>query len=296
MGMDGLGSVTMMGTNALIRRSALLSIGGYQPGLAEDLATSVALHAAGWRSAYVPEPLAPGLAPPDVAAWFTQQLKWARGVFEMLLTVYPRVFKRLTWGQRLSYAIRMTNYWAGPFVCVHLLSTVAVLISGSSVAQADFQQYLLHLFPVTLINVLIHQIAMSLWRHPSTPTTSLWRAVSLVYFTWPVYTLAWVMAVLRVPLAFRPTPKTARGNLNPQWVLPQTVTLLLLAWGMWASFASGKADQLWVLLGFAGLQGGLLLLVLCQRLRPHRLKGLLAQARSGQRVGPVAERCRGDVD
>ena len=88
MGMDRLGSATLIGSNALIRRSALESIGGYRPGLAEDLATSIALHAEGWKSAYVAEPLAPGLAPPDVAAWFTQQLKWSRGVFEILLTDY----------------------------------------------------------------------------------------------------------------------------------------------------------------------------------------------------------------
>lgn len=62
-GMDTLGSVTMMGSNSLIRREALLSIGNYQPGLAEDLATSFAMHSQGWRSAYVAEPLAPGLAP-----------------------------------------------------------------------------------------------------------------------------------------------------------------------------------------------------------------------------------------
>src|SRR5690606_40688904 len=61
---------------ALIRRTALESINGYQPGLAEDLATSLQLQAAGWHSVYVPHPLAPGLAPPDLAAWFVQQFKW----------------------------------------------------------------------------------------------------------------------------------------------------------------------------------------------------------------------------
>jgi hypothetical protein len=35
--------------------------GGYRPGLAEDLETSLALHARGWKSAYVCEPLAPGM-------------------------------------------------------------------------------------------------------------------------------------------------------------------------------------------------------------------------------------------
>src|SRR5262249_26565248 len=147
-GMDGLKSVTKMGSNALVRRTALLAIGGYQPGLAEDLATSVALHAAGWSSRYVAEPLAPGLAPADLAAWFTQQFKWARGVFEVLLTTCPRLFPRLTWGQRLAYAVRTTKYWIGPIACVHLALTIVALGSRDRTIQAGFEQYLVHLCPL----------------------------------------------------------------------------------------------------------------------------------------------------
>jgi cellulose synthase/poly-beta-1,6-N-acetylglucosamine synthase-like glycosyltransferase len=110
LGAYTIGGSTLMGSNALIRRVALDSIGGYQPGLAEDLATSINLHAAGWKSAYIAEPLAPGLAPPTFNAWFIQQMKWARGVFELLVSSYPRLFSRLTWGQRPAYAVRMTKY------------------------------------------------------------------------------------------------------------------------------------------------------------------------------------------
>lgn len=282
LGMDALGGVTMMGSNALIRRSALVSIGGYRAGLAEDLATSVALHAAGWRSAYVAEPLAPGLAPSNIAAWFTQQLKWARGVFELLLTVYPRVFPHLTWGQRLCYAVRMTKYWIGPVIAVHLFLTIGVVWSQSPPSQRHFEQYLLFGLPFALMEVLNRQVAMLVWRHPSTPPTSLWRAVALVYFSWPVYLLAWLMAMFRVPLAFRPTPKSANGSLNPIWMVPQVTTLLLLLSGIVTLPPSANGFPRPILLGFAALQGGLQLLVLCQRLRPHRIKELLADARAAK--------------
>ncbi len=63
VGADGLGSTTLVGSNALIRRAALESINGYQPGLAEDLATSLALHAEGWDSVYINKPLAPRTRP-----------------------------------------------------------------------------------------------------------------------------------------------------------------------------------------------------------------------------------------
>lgn len=246
-GMEAVGGTTMMGSNALIRREALNDIGGYHPGLAEDLATSLALHAAGWKSAYVAEPLAPGMAPPDLSAWFTQQFKWARGVFELLVTAYPRLLPKLNWGLRLSYGVRMTKYLIGPIVCVHLFIALAALFAGES-ARQGLLDYLIHLSPVILCDILIRQSALRTWRHPSVPPTSLWSAVTLVVTTWPVYTLAWIMALLRLPLSFRLTPKQTSGRINPIWLLPQLATLLLLIVGSVTMVITSTSLHIWMLL------------------------------------------------
>lgn len=263
LGTDEIGGATLMGSNALIRRKALESIGGYQPGLAEDLATSIALHAAGWRSAYVAEPLAPGLAPPNFTAWFVQQLKWARGVFELLITAYPRFFPKLSWGQRLSYAVRMTKYWIGPAVAFHLFATIFILIFGSVPVRDAFHTYLIHLAPVALLDAIIRHTALRTWKHWAMPNTSLIRAMILVYATWPIYLLAWLMAVLRLPLAFRPTPKSASGELNPVWLLPQLIALLFLSTGILYTVVIGNHRPSLLLL-FAILQGVLQLMLLSQ--------------------------------
>jgi cellulose synthase (UDP-forming) len=268
MGADGLGCATLIGSNALIRRTALESIGGYQPGLAEDLATSLALHAAGWRSVYVAEPLAPGLAPPDLAAWFTQQLKWARGVFELLLTTYPRLFSRLTWRQRVVYGVRMTYYWIGPVAAVHICFVAALLLAGSRVAQVNFHLYLIHLLPLGFMMIVIRQVALNFWRHPTAPQTPLWRATALVYATWPVYALAWLLAVLRVPLTFRPTPKVARSQLNPLWLLPQVAALVILSAGIAYSLTIAHERRPLLVLCFGLAQAACQALLLWQGL--HR--------------------------
>lgn len=232
MGADRLGAVSMHGSSAVLRRQALDSIGGYRPGLAEDLATSIALHAAGWRSVYVAEPLAPGLAPADLASWFVQQFKWSRGVFEVLVVDYPRLFRRLSWAQRLAYLVRMTYYWTGSAVAIHLFFMMALLLGGSRVARLDFQQYLLHILPLGLCALTIQQFALRFWRHPRTPARPLWRPILLVSASWPVYTLAWLMAITRVPLRFRPTPKALSGRVKFSWVLPQIFSLAVLLFGM----------------------------------------------------------------
>lgn len=269
IGADAIRGATLVGTNALIRRTALESIGGYQPGLAEDLATSAALHAAKWGSVYVRRPLAPGLAPADLTAWFTQQLKWARGVFELFLTAYPHYFWQLALGQKVSYAVRMTYYWIGPVICLHLLATILTLYVGQERWLAAFEEYLLYLAPTAIMTVLIRHLSFRQWRHATEHVTTQWRAFLLIYATWPVYTAAWLMAVLRVPLAFRPTPKQADGRLNPLWLLPQMGTVLLLMMGMglawetlhgyWIFFAFTLAQvlaQIWMIIYWLLITGG----------------------------------------
>jgi cellulose synthase (UDP-forming) len=221
LGMDAVGSATLVGSNAVIRRKALDDLGGYRPGLAEDLATSVALHAAGWRSAYVAEPLAPGLAPADLAAWFSQQLKWSRGVFEVVVSDFPRLFPRLTAGQRLAYTVRGTYYLIGLMVGVHILFTLLYLNGGERVAHIDFTAYLEHILPLMIIALLIRQVAMRTLRHPSVAVRVLWRPMVLVMATWPVYLLGLVLTLLRVPIDYRPTPKAKGRNLSLLWLIPQ---------------------------------------------------------------------------
>ncbi|MCW3094758.1 MAG: hypothetical protein JWL77_376 [Chthonomonadaceae bacterium] len=262
IGMERLRSTTMMGSNSLLRRSALESIGGYRPGLAEDLATSIALHAEGWRSVYVAKPLAPGEAPPDLAAWFTQQLKWARGVFELLLTAYPRCWSRLTGGQRLGYLVRMTKYLIGPFIGIHLALTLLVLVSKNAAVVNFFQAYLLALLPVLLMDLLIRHTALATWRPPNGISTSVRRAIALVYVTFPIYTVAWVMALLRLPLSFVPTPKVAREGLSPIWRLPLFMAVLILGGAM--AVALNNPHRSAVVCAFSALQSIPILVLLWQ--------------------------------
>jgi cellulose synthase/poly-beta-1,6-N-acetylglucosamine synthase-like glycosyltransferase len=251
IGADSLRSATLIGSNALIRRKALDSIQGYQPGLAEDLATSIALHAAGWQSVYIAEPLAPGIAPPDLTSWFTQQLKWSRGVFELLLTAFPLKFSQLQLGHKVMYGVRMTYYWIGLFTAVHVLLTIGVLWSGSALALTRFEDYLMHLAPLIVMILLIRQLALQRWKHPSVGKVRLqWKPTVLVFATWPIYTVSWFMAILRVPLRFQPTPKTATGSLHPAWALPQIITAILLLAGLVFAFMMTKTFNV-VVFGFA---------------------------------------------
>jgi hypothetical protein len=83
----------------------------------------------------------------------------------------------------------------------------------------------------------------------------------LVYATWPVYLLAWVLACLRLPLGFRPTPKSMAAGVNPVWLLPQVAAVVLIGIGAaYTVIVEGHAVSL--LLSFALAQGLLQLILL----------------------------------
>jgi cellulose synthase (UDP-forming) len=120
MTMNKYGTVLAIGANCTFRRTALESIGGHAAGLAEDMHTSMQLHAKGWRSVYVPVIVARGLVPSTVSAYYKQQLKWSRGVFDLFVHVYPKAFQQIhlaakTALRRHSAALYVRVYFSDQF-------------------------------------------------------------------------------------------------------------------------------------------------------------------------------------
>lgn len=90
------------GSNVIIRRDALLSIGCTVKGrrhffdetsVTEDFATSFRLHAKGWRTDYVNQPYVVGMGPETLPAYFTQQMRWAMGTLAVGLQVAGQLLK-----------------------------------------------------------------------------------------------------------------------------------------------------------------------------------------------------------
>jgi hypothetical protein len=102
--------------------------------------------------------------------------------------------------------------------------------------------------------LIIRILALRRWRHWSLQNNLQGNPMALVYGTWPIYTLAWFMALLRIPLGFRPTPKTRSGRLNPSWLAPQIITSLLLIIGLGYTLFSKNGMDYLLVLAFATAQ------------------------------------------
>jgi cellulose synthase (UDP-forming) len=258
MGMHGCDAAPVWGSHSTFRRSALGSIGGYAPGLAEDLHTSLLLHVAGWKSVFVPEVTAYGLAPADMEAAVKQQFKWAHGVFDILFRVYRRKFRALSFKQNVAYALRCSYYLIGPVFLGHMIAVLTVLTTGSPVARASLAEYLMYAVPFAVSVLYVRRNA---WRDvPSPePLKTRWRGYIHTLMLWPVYSLALVSRVLMFKVRHISTPKNRSGRPHPYLVLPQAVLsaslLLAVAYRLSAGFEPIELLPMAFALGCAAAQG-----------------------------------------
>lgn len=210
MGLNGLGCAVAIGANCTFRRRALESIGGHGIGLAEDLVTSIRLHSEGWKSVYVPEIVSRGIVPEDAGSFYKQQLKWARGVYEVLFSELPRAFKGLSWLQRLAYGAISTYYIFGVTTLFFLLVPYIFVWGGSQPASMDFGEFILNGGPIAIIGVLLY-LYQQRWLADTSHERGLhWRALSLKIACWPVYFAGTVLAVIRADIPYIPTAKEAQ--------------------------------------------------------------------------------------
>ena len=128
-------SAFFVGTSAVIRRSALDSIGGFATGTAtEDIHTSLRLHARGWKSVFVPEPLAVGLEAESLKEFFRQRRRWAAGSLGLLIrsSDSPLRARGLSWQQRLNYVNATLAHVLGLQKVVSFLLPVACVMALAS--------------------------------------------------------------------------------------------------------------------------------------------------------------------
>ncbi|MBW3533987.1 MAG: glycosyltransferase, partial [Gemmatimonadetes bacterium] len=264
MGLYGHGGAVAIGANCTFRRAALASIGGHGVGLAEDLVTSIRLHAAGWRSVYVPEVVSRGLVPEDLGSFYRQQLKWSRGVFEVLFSEVPRAFPGLSWRQRLSYLAIGTYYLFGLTTLMYLVIPYLYLWTGVQPASMPFEEFVAIGAPVALVGVATYLYAQRWLCHPETERGIHWRGLSLKVACWPVYLVGTLLGVVRAEIPYIPTAKEARTGRFLQLAWPHLalagVYLVTLGWTLYrrlvltpegALFLTSEA--VWGMVAFASL-------------------------------------------
>ncbi|HET6925125.1 MAG TPA: glycosyltransferase [Candidatus Saccharimonadales bacterium] len=199
-GKDRTNSLFMCGTNMVIRRKALDSVGGMkQDSITEDLLTSIVMHAKGWRSVYVPRILARGLAPEDLSSYWQQQFRWARGSLEVLTKYNPLFLRGLSFAQRLQYLASVTYYLTGLIVLVDAALPLFYFYAGLIPVTAATMSIALLFVPYIFLTLYLLQRISNY--------SFSFRAIAFSLASWPIYALALLLTVFRVRSGFKVTAK-----------------------------------------------------------------------------------------
>lgn len=247
---DGMNAAFYTGTNAVLRREALVNmglqhfskdfevdesrleefdlIGGLSSiSITEDMNTAMRLHSAGWRSAYHNEVLAEGLAPDDLRSTLLQKLRWAQGTIQVLLRDNPLTKSGLTFWQRIQYFQTMYSYFAGFFVAILLLCPIISLFTGLVPVSSYSVGFALHFIPVYIINRLTLMTAG--W---GISMQELWRNEQYAIALFPLQIQAVWSVLTGKKITFQVTPKQHQSGVYLGLVRIQVIMFVLTIAGM----------------------------------------------------------------
>ncbi|MFN2492245.1 MAG: glycosyltransferase [Pyrinomonadaceae bacterium] len=108
------------GTAGIWRRSAITMSGGWQHDtLTEDTDLSFRAQLMGWKFVYLLDEEAPAEIPVEINAFKAQQRRWAKGVMQVGIKLYPRIWKsHLPMRVRLEMFFRLTGNISYPLMIV----------------------------------------------------------------------------------------------------------------------------------------------------------------------------------
>lgn len=159
-GKNRLNSTFLCGTNMVIRKTALLAVGGMcEDNIAEDFLTSLFIHEQGWKSVYVPKILTEGLAPQDFLSYYKQQFRWSRGSLEVVFKYNPLFRKGLSLAQRVQYLASASYYLSGLVVLVNALMPLVFFYTGLTPLNTSTMNLAAVFLPYIFLTILVLRLS-----------------------------------------------------------------------------------------------------------------------------------------
>ncbi len=212
-----------VGTNVLFRREAIEDVDGmYTESKSEDVWTSIRLHERGWRSIFIPDVLAVGEAPESIEAYSKQQLRWATGGFEIMLTHNPLSPRRnLTTDQRIQYFVTGTFYLTGiaPLILLLVPSLEIYFDLRPMTVSISVFTWFMYYAGFYLMQILLAWYTLGSFR---------WETLTLSVVSFPIYVKALFNVLTGRDVGWQATG-AAKGGSPFNFVVPQMLFFLFLS-------------------------------------------------------------------
>lgn len=168
--------LTFNGSGGVWRVRCVKDAGGWSADtLCEDLDLSYRAQLKGWQYLFLPDVVVPAELPPNLAAYKTQQFRWAKGCNQALMKLAGPIWRgRLTLAQRVMATQHLMQYLPHVAMLTMLLLTPPLMVMGV------FRQ--LPLAPLSILGVaplLVYAVAQA-----------------ALYDDWPRRLLAWLIVLI----------------------------------------------------------------------------------------------------
>lgn len=137
-GNDFWNAAFFCGSAAVIRKEYVMRIGGIAvETVTEDCHTSLRLHSLGYESVYYDKIMVAGLAPEKLSAYVGQQVRWARGMAQILRLENPMFNPKLnlTIPQRICYFSATSHFFYGFPRLMYAIAPTLFLLFGINPIQ-----------------------------------------------------------------------------------------------------------------------------------------------------------------
>ncbi|MBX9635750.1 MAG: cellulose synthase catalytic subunit, partial [Magnetospirillum sp.] len=148
--LDAWGAAFCCGTSFVVRRDRIEAVGGIPTcSVTEDMMTTYALAARGWRTLYLNEPLSAGLAPEGLAEFINQRARWCLGTVQSMRSpLSPFRAKGIGWASRLCF-LNAQLFWLGavPMMMLAMAAPAVFWWTGTPAFLASPESFLAHFGP-----------------------------------------------------------------------------------------------------------------------------------------------------
>ena len=166
-GLDKWDASFFCGSAALLRRSALMTVGGFSGiTITEDCETAFEMHARGWHSVFVDKPLIAGLQPETFTSFIGQRSRWCQGMFQILILKNPALKKGLSLTQRISYLSSMT-FWFFPIPrLVFMLAPLLHIFFDIKIFVSNIDETIAYTLNYIIVNLMLQNYLYGRVRWP----------------------------------------------------------------------------------------------------------------------------------
>ncbi|MBW4510003.1 MAG: UDP-forming cellulose synthase catalytic subunit [Scytonematopsis contorta HA4267-MV1] len=149
------------GSAAVIRKEHALEVGGIAvETVTEDCHTALRLHSKGYKSVYYDKIMVAGLAPEIFASYVGQQVRWARGMAQILRLENPLLNPKLklTFAQRICYFSATSHFLYGYPRLMYAIAPFLFLLFGINSVSGLGLETLAYAVPHVLLSLYTNHI------------------------------------------------------------------------------------------------------------------------------------------